>query len=292
VLWAWAVAVVARPVFLAVAAAAMVIVLFAYQTVIGGVRERTFFGSYEVRVSADRHTLTHGTTLHGFQLSKYPRAATSYYAQTGPLGDVFGAYQAQSDRVAVVGLGAGTVAAYGRAGQRFDFYEIDPAVVKIARNPRYFTYLRDCACQVRTVVGDGRLRLDEAPDGSYGLMVLDAFSSDAVPAHLLTREALALYMRKLRPGGILAFHISNRHLDLAPMLGATARAEGLATRTVLYQPLAKNDFALATHWVAIGRTEADLGPLQKRNAGWSPIPPGGPVWTDNYSALFEILKLS
>lgn len=287
----WAFALVARPVFLAVTATAMVVVLFVYQTVIGGVRERTFFGSYEVKMSAERHTLSHGTTLHGYQLRKYPRAATSYYAQSGPLGDVFGLFQGRTDPVAAVGLGAGTVAAYGKAGQRFDIYEIDPEVVRIANNPRYFTYLRDCACDIRTIVGDGRLRLAEAPDGTYGVIVLDAFSSDAVPAHLLTREALRLYMRKLRPDGILAFHISNRHLDLAPMLGATARAEGLATRAALYRPPDGDPFALTTHWVAIARDEAVLRRLPERGARWEVIPPGGPVWTDTYSSLFEILKL-
>ena len=133
--------------------------------------------------------------------------------------------------MAIVGLGAGSLACYAEPGQGWTFYEIDPAVVRIARDPRFFTYLKDCRARSQdVVVGDARLRLRDAPDGGYGLIVLDAFSSDAIPMHLLTREALRLYRDKLADGGLIAFHISNRYLDLAPVLGALARDAGLIDR--------------------------------------------------------------
>ncbi|WP_030172668.1 fused MFS/spermidine synthase [Spirillospora albida] len=253
-------------------------------------RERTFFGAYQVKDEGELREFSHGTTVHGTQFRDPARrrVPTSYYARGGPLGDVSTAY-GTADRVAVVGLGAGTVAAYGRPGQRFDFYEIDPAVVRIARDR--FTYLRDCPCDARTVVGDGRLRLAEAPDGAYGLIVLDAFSSDAVPAHLLTREALRVYMRKLRPGGVLAFHVSNRHLDLAPMLGATARAEGLAavSRTGGRED---EEAAHRSQWVALARDTTTLRPLTDLAAPWRAVAPTGPVWTDAYSSLWGVLRIT
>ncbi|RAY14423.1 hypothetical protein DPM19_15815 [Actinomadura craniellae] len=270
--------------------AVSVTLLFAVQQQAGELRERTFFGSYQISERDGRRTLAHGTTVHGFQLldPAQRRTPTSYYARSGPLGEVFGAYGG-TDRVAAVGLGAGTVAAYGRAGQRMDFYEIDPVVVRLARER--FTFLRDSPAEVRTVVGDGRLRLAEVPDGTYGLIVLDAFSSDAVPAHLLTREAIGLYERKLRPGGVLAFHVSNRHLNLERMLGATARTAGmvaLAGRS----PDAPDAVGTSSHWVALARTENGLGPLRGGRLDWRPIPPGGPVWTDAHSSLFGVLRVA
>lgn len=251
-------------------------------------RERTFFGAYKVIDRETRRDFVHGTTVHGTQLldPANRRVPTAYYSRSGPLGDVFAAYGGVG-RVAAVGLGAGTVAAYGRAGQRFDFYEIDPAVIRIARER--FTFLKDCPCGVRTVAGDGRLRLAASPDGSYDLVVLDAFSSDAVPAHLLTREALRLYVRKLRPGGVLAFHVSNRHLDLEPMLGATADAEGLAATARIAGD--GTDGGLKSQWVVIARGPDDLRPLRTRPGRWHDVAPTGPVWTDAYSSLWGVLRI-
>ena len=120
------------------------------------------------------------------------------------------------------------MAAYGRDGQAFDFFEIDPTVVRIAQDPAWFSFLDSSAADVRVVLGDGRLTLAREPDGAYDCLVLDAFSSDSVPVHLLTQEAVALYARKLRPGGVLLFHLSNRHLDLAPFAAAAAESAGMA----------------------------------------------------------------
>jgi spermidine synthase len=145
-------------------------------------------------------------------------------------------------------------------------------------------------CEARTIVGDGRLKLDEVADGSYGMIVLDAFSSDAVPAHLLTREAIRLYSRKLAPGGVLVFNVTNRNLDLAPMLGATAKAGGLVT-SAADDPVKGDRISLPSRWVVAARSESDLDPLTSQHSRWRPIRPGGPVWTDAYSSLFGVLKL-
>jgi SAM-dependent methyltransferase len=294
-LWACALGAVARPRFLLPAAVGLAVLLVVHTSVTGGVLERTFFGSYRIDTDDGRRTLSHGTTVHGSQFidAAKRRMPTSYYSKSGPLGDVF-ARGWGPGTVGVIGLGAGTIAAYGQPGQRLDYYEIDPVVVRFARDPRYFTYLRDCPCAIRTIVGDGRLRIAEVPDGTYGTIILDAFTSDAIPVHLLTKEALQLYVRKLRPGGVIAIHVSNRYLDLAPMLDATARDSGYVARAASHTPsraeAEANDVAGST-WVAVARSDADLSALRTgARATWSPVPGGGPVWTDRYSSLFGILK--
>ncbi|PRX92413.1 hypothetical protein [Allonocardiopsis opalescens] len=254
-------------------------------------RGRTFFGSYVVRQGEDYRSLSHGTTVHGTQLLDPigRRTPVSYYSRSGPLGDVFAGYGApeRSPRIAVVGLGTGAVAAYGQAGQQFDFYEIDPEMVDVATDPDLFSYLDDCLCETRTIVGDGRLALSEAEAG-YGVIVLDAFTSDAIPAHLLTREALTAFADRLAPGGVIALHISNRALDLEPMVGATARSAGL---TALTRTAAGSEpQSSVSQWVVIGRSEADLAPLGERSEDWRPLPEGGPVWTDTYSSLFGVIR--
>jgi SAM-dependent methyltransferase len=289
---AWGCYVARRPRALLAAAVFTVAILFLLEAKAAPIQERTFFGSYQVDVAGDRRVFSHGTTVHGFQLldAARRRTPTSYYARTGPLGDVFTAFgnRPASSRVAAVGLGTGTVAAYGRTGQQLDFYEIDPAVIRIAR--AHFTYLRDCACEERAIVGDGRLELESAPDGTYGIIILDAFSSDAVPAHLLTREAIQLYARKLAPGGVLAFNVSNRNLNLAPMLGATARAAGFPAIAAL-DAASGSEVALPSVWVVIARSDAELRSLRAQNPRWRPVRTDGPVWTDGYSSLFGVLLL-
>lgn len=203
---------------------------------------RNFYGTHRVEADQDDtiHWLNHGSTLHGKQFTDPSKVCepTSYYHREGPLGSIFQHVRAKREAaggaplsVAAVGLGAGTTAAYSRAGEAWTFYEIDPIIVRIARDPRLFTYLSACAgAQQNIVLGDARLRLREAPAGAYDLIVLDAFSSDAVPAHLMTREALALYLSKLAPGGVIAFHVSNRTLQLDRVAGGIAREAGVASR--------------------------------------------------------------
>jgi len=255
-------------------------------------RERTFFGSYRVIDTAERRLLAHGTTYHGWQqkTGTWVGQPTSYYARSGPIGNVMSAYDSTPllDRVAFVGMGVGTLAAYGEPGRRMDFYEIDPAVVDIARTD--FDYLRRTEGDVHVVEGDGRLQLREARRGTYGLVVLDAFSSDAIPAHLLTEEAVGEYRRVLRPHGLLAFHVTNRHLDLVPVLAAEAQRLGMTA--VVRRDLSAAPPASVSTWVVLARAPADLDRLRTR-PGWVAAEPRSDVraWTDDYSSLVEVLDV-
>ena len=227
------------PRILATAAPLTFVVLIALTSASPLVRTRNFFGVVEVRDTANYHAEYSGTTLHGLQYTDARRGEpTTYYSRVGPLGDVFDDLRIRTSgaKIGVVGLGVGTIAAYARPGDDLTFYEINPAVVDIARDPAYFTYLSDAPVTPRVVVGDGRLSLEDQPAGSFDLLVLDAFSSDTVPAHLLTREAIETYARTLRPGGVLAFHLSNRYYSLTGPVAATARAGGLAALTRGFTP--------------------------------------------------------
>jgi hypothetical protein len=195
-------------------------------------------------------------------------------------------------RVAVVGLGAGTLACYGEAGQQWTFYEIDPIVERIARDPRYFTFLQDCPAAVTVVLGDARLSLQTAANGQFGLMVLDAYTADMPPLHLITREALALYVRKLTPSGVLAFNITNRHLDLEPVLANLARDAGLFAlcRTDL---ATTEDFnrtgKLSSKWVIMARDPAMLGNLVYDSRWQQPqTRVQARLWTDDYASVFSV----
>lgn len=196
-------------------------------------RERNAFGISRVTTTqtGEFTVLSHGNTVHGAQYRGPKKDAwatpRTYYHPSGPIGDVFRQRFEQNDLrpVGVVGLGAGAIASYGQPKQSFTFFEIDPAVVKIAQNKDWFTYLADSPAECRTVLGDARLSLEREPDGRFGLLVIDAFGGDGVPVHLLTREAMQLYRRKLAPDGILAFNVSNRYLDLASVLGDHAQPE-------------------------------------------------------------------
>lgn len=266
---------------------------------------RNFYGTHRVEANAENsvHWLNHGSTLHGKQFMDNARRCepTSYYHREGPLGSVFQHFRAKREAkgagaplsVAVVGLGAGTTAAYSRAGEAWTFYEIDPMVVEIARDPKLFTYLSECAgARQEIVLGDARLRLREAAEGAYDLIVLDAFSSDAVPAHLMTREALALYMHKLAPGGVVAFHVSNRTLQLERIAGGIAREAGLASR-IFDDGRQGGELGLdASTWVAVARSAEDFGPLTS-DTNWPEFDPDVyqfEVWRDDFSDILSVFR--
>ena len=255
---------------------------------------RTFFGTYRVHEDASGayRTLTHGTTVHGMQsISAAERLEPlAYYHRTGPLGDLFRLVPtaSASEEVAVVGLGIGAVASYRKPGQSWTFYEIDPAVETIARNRDYFSYLAACGDSCRVVIGDARQSLAKVST-SYGVIVLDAFSSDAIPLHLLTREALTLYVSRLAPGGVLAFHISNRHLDLEPVLARLATEGGLVA--VIRRDQDTENAApgkAGSVWMAIARNDADLGLL---SPAWRPAhaTPSTDLWTDDFSNILRLV---
>jgi len=190
--------------------------------------------------------------------------------------------------VAATGLGAGTVATYSLPGERWDFYEIDPAIVRLASNPRYFTFLSDCSkAPYRMVLGDARLRIREAANGEYGLLIMDAFSSDSVPAHLLTIEALDLYLSKLAEDGLLAFHISNRYLNLEPLLsGLSQRAKLSAVIRVDQERQVVGRYP--SIWVVFARNDAALGAIAS-DTRWRRLK-GDVVWTDDFSNILSLLK--
>jgi hypothetical protein len=255
---------------------------------------RSFYGRYavtDVQRQGGYHALYHGSTLHGAQGVRpdQRREPLTYYVRTGPLGQIFTATaeQAGRRRVAVVGLGTGTVAAYGKAGEDWTFYEIDPGIVEIARNPRYFTYLSDSPARIGVVLGDARLSLARAPRQAYDLIIVDAFNSDAIPVHLLTREAIGVYLDKLAPGGIVALHLSNRYLDLEPVVAALARERSLAAR--IGTGTLSGFFFNASTWAVVARSDADLGPLAA-DARWpqTKTKRGVPAWTDDYSSLLSV----
>ena len=258
------------------------------------VRIRTFFGVVEVRGEPGVHLEVSGTTIHGVQFTDERRSEpTAYYVRSGPVGEIFDDLHARSATAAigVVGLGVGTIAAYVRPTDDLTFFEIDQAVVDIARDPRWFTYLADAAREPGVVLGDARLSLREVAPASYDVLVLDAFSSDSVPAHLLTREAIATYLRALRPGGILLFHLSNRYYDLSPAVASTAATLGLDAvgRTFVPSPEVAERLRAGPTVMLIAGTAADVERF--RAAGWTD-PGTGPVLTDDYSDLIRTLRFA
>lgn len=268
-----------------------------------GKMSRSFFGVYTVtsRDEGKARLLLHGTTIHGIQLRGSPereRTATSYYSSPSGAGQAFAAVPAlfgDKARIGIVGLGAGALACYARPGQQWAFYEIDPAVAAIARDPNRFTFLSRCLPDVPVVIGDARLTLERAPPASLNLLVVDAFSSDSIPMHLMTLEAFESYRRVLSADGLLLVHISNRHLDLKPVIAAAA-ARGWTARLRYYSPTAE-DIQDRQHtpsmWVAMSPSPAIIGQLEAANPGtWQNLQgrPGFRPWTDDYASVLPVLR--
>ncbi len=257
--------------------------------------ERTFYGVIRVRQLDSLRVFSHGVTQHGlqYQNAQLARQPTTYFNQAGPLGDVMKSCRQANGchSVGIIGLGVGTIAAYGQPGDRMTFYELDPAIAQIAQNPRYFTYLRDSRAATKVIIGDGRLSLQHRSD-KYDLLVLDAFSSDAIPTHLLTREAITAYERHLKPHGLLAINISNRYLDLEPVLKAAADDQKLTALTRFDHGGPNFDLHAGSKWVVLGRQSKDVATL-KHTDSWRP-PHGREVraWTDDYSNIFETLHVT
>ncbi len=259
--------------------------------------ERNFFGTLSVRVDPESATrmLYHGNTIHGRQFidQKLQREPLSYFHREGPLGQIFEAFNsnAASANVAVVGLGAGSMACYALPDQQWTFYEINPAVVRIARTPEYFTYLEKCAtASTRIVLGDARLQLQNAPDNHYGLIVLDAFNSDAIPIHLMTEEAIALYTSKLANGGMVAFHVSNRSLKLDTVLAELAKRNGATCRSFAdgeHNPFTGKD---PSEWVVMARPSPAFDSLAK-DPRWRLVEGRNEsAWTDDFSNILGVFR--
>ncbi len=289
-----------RPIRFASAVGALLLSGFIYlemhgRTLYAG---RNFFGISRVTLdpTGTFHRFIHGNTTHGRQFIDPKRQCEplAYYHRTGPVGSLMNGFNAAaiSSRVAVIGLGTGSMISYATANQDWTFYEIDPTVIRVAQDSRLFTYLPSCA-QVKQhiIAGDARLRLRDAPDRHYGLIVLDAFSSDAIPVHLLTREALALYLGKLAQGGVLAMHISNRYLDLEPVVADLAKDAGLACLAWDDNVEDKANGKEPSHWVVIARQAEDLG-TTARDKHWLPLAGRArpEVWTDDFSNILGVFK--
>ena len=261
---------------------------------------RSFFGVNRIYASSDGrfHVFLHGTTIHGAQkvLDQYgvpiagrPETIT-YFHPESPMGRAFAAAHEKKRgplRIAVVGLGAGTLACHTLPDDRLDMYEIDPAVVRIATDPTRFTYISACKPDTRIVVGDARITLGDAADGIYDVIVMDAFNSDSVPVHLLTREAMALYLKKLAPGGMVISHVMNRHMELASVVAGIARANGLVTWVSDSDDVPQGEYYIYNSTAAVvARTDEDLGTLVT-SGQWRLQQPDSKQWdwTDDYSNI-------
>src|SRR5215510_9309452 len=285
-------------------AAMIAFILLAYYSIVeqpGAMSVRSFFGVSRIRetetTDGQFRLLQHGTTLHGGQRIREaggrlaaidPPELLLYYWDGSAIAETFAAVRARVDRpirFAVIGLGAGSLACRAAPSDTVHYYEIDPAVIRIARDPYLFSFLWVCRPDAPIILGDARLTLAEAPDGAYDLIVVDAFSSDAIPIHLLTREAMAMYLKKLSPHGMVVMHVSNRHLELASVVAGIAAANGLIARASDSSDLdeAVNPYKFVGTVAAVARSEEDFGLLaQARDWALTTPDPSQWVWTDDY----------
>ncbi|WP_370516145.1 fused MFS/spermidine synthase [Novosphingobium sp. 18052] len=267
---------------------------------LAGERTRSYFGIYTIR---DNHegrlrTLAHGTTLHGEQSldPAHSRDALTYYGPTSGVALALSAVPALEGamaRVGVVGLGTGSLACQAQAGQDWTFFEIDPVVLHFSTSGR-FTFLRQCTPDARVIIGDARLELAALPAAAFDVLVIDAFSSDAIPMHLLTREAMQVYLRALAPHGLLVLHISNRYIDLAPVIGATAQDSGLAALSRLDFPEDDTRYT-PSRWIALSRDADVLRTLARRapDTPWKTLEERAPgPWTDDHASIFPYVRWS
>ena len=263
-------------------------------------QERSFYGVYKVLDTQEPRArlLYHGTTLHGSELvlpDGSRESRTTYYAPDSLLGEVLGAHATLRSpaRVGLVGLGTGSLACFARPGDEYRFYEIDPLVEDLAR--AHFAALRDCAPKGGVVIGDARLALAAEPRGRFDLIVLDAFSSGVIPVHLLTEEALRVYLDALTPGGFLVLHISSQRLSLAPVVARLARERGLAGAVRFHRPDAHRYVVSASHVAVLAPTSERLAALGL-SARWKPLGGAGPdaeldpLWTDDFSSILPVVR--
>jgi SAM-dependent methyltransferase len=274
-----------------------------------GARMRSYFGTYTINQDnqAQIRWLSHGTTMHGMQLLNDQTLPISYYGANSGIGiaslraeELFG----PAAKIGIVGLGTGTLACYKKPGQTWDFFEIDPLVVEIARERRIFSFLEKCTPDAGMHIGDARLTLAEQPKGKFDLLAIDAFSSDSIPLHLLTKEAFEVYRRALKPDGILLVHISNRYFDLDPVIAAEARAGNWAAALRFDSPpeMLTDKGMRASQWVALSPDPARLAQLtgqvyDKRPAYYYPDrwikleqPRSDNRWTDDYASVLPYLS--
>ncbi len=265
-------------------------------------QERSFFGVNTVQrnETGNYHLLVHGRTIHGAQHTDPTqwKEPLTYYHRKGPLGQLFSVFEQKNfplRQIGAIGLGAGTSACYRSPNQHWTFHEIDPTVGRLAQNTAYFHYLSECGGNYDIAYGDARLSLTTIPDQYYDLLIVDAFSSDAIPMHLITREALTLYLKKITATGVLMFHISNNNLELVHVmanLAADANLLGWVQTHRIPNDNQPSDYRFSSDWVAMTRPPSDLSILDK-DTRWKPLVPNlqARVWTDDYSNILEVLKI-
>jgi hypothetical protein len=258
---------------------------------------RSFFGVHKIVVTphGQYHVLMHGTTIHGAQkfqnddgtpVTGRPEPIT-YYHKDGGIGQAITAVRERKGaplRVAVIGLGSGTLTCASEPGESWKFFEIDQSMVDTARDPKYFTYIQNCEPDLKPVIGDARLTFAREPDGVYDLIIVDAYSSDAIPIHLATKEAMAIYKDKLAPQGAVVMHVSNRHLELSSVVVGIADANELKSWVYSEDSGRDNEYIFATSVVVCAREEADVGRLASSDV-WAETEAdeNQRVWTDDYS---------
>jgi hypothetical protein len=262
--------------------------------------DRSFFGLYTVKVLDEPegryHALVDGNTLHGMQSLDPARAAEPllYFYRGAPIGQVFRAVDARHPagaRIGVIGLGAGSLSCYARPADRWTFFELDPDVSKIAHDRKLFTLLPRCDSRATVVLGDGRLQIAKQPPHTFDLIALDAFNSESVPVHLLTREALAVYTSRLAPGGVLVFNVTNHFVDLHSVLANLAADAGLVAYGRDDTHAGRENGRAPSRWIALARNTGDLGSVP-REPGWRRLAPDRSkrVWTDQFSNVVDVLR--
>jgi len=258
-------------------------------------KQRSFFGVWRVFEYPEKNSrfMMHNTTVHSAEYidQKEPLRALSYY---NALSSAFALLPVTHQHpIALVGLGAGTVQCFAQTNQRVDIFEIDPIVVRLAEDPKMFRYLSDCPGTHEVFLGDGRLELAMRDDARYGAIILDAFSSDAIPAHLMTLEAMRMYMQKLAPHGVLLLHTTNRHIDLWPLIAAQADGLGAVAYGKFFDIPKERPLEYSSFWVVVARNEADIADLVAGDEGWSKLVADKDArpWTDNYSNMIPYFKI-
>lgn len=270
-------------------------------------QSRNFYGVLSVKENTNIeagnskvtfHEIYSGTTKHGLQLvgdANRRCVPNGYYSPQGPLGSIFSNYNELNRdwRVGVVGLGAGEMAGYAKASQNWTFFELNPTVVEIATNPQYFTYLTHCIQNYKVQLGDARMTLEKQPR-RYDLLVIDAFTSDSIPTHLLTKEALELYFSRLKNNGLLVFHISNHYLELKKVLADHAQTLDLAMLLQEFRPKQNNSLVYKSDWAVLARNEETLYPLLNDNSqnNWRKVhyDPNVGSWTDDFTSIMSVWK--
>jgi len=259
--------------------------------------ERNFYGVLRV-INRDndnfrRHVLIHGTTLHGVQLKQdgMDLVPSSYYAALSGLFKYFHETHPQPARMALVGLGTGSVVCYGRTQDDVDVFEINPLVAKVATDPNLFTFMQQCPPKRQILIGDGRMLFHNVPDEQYDVIILDAYSSDAIPFHLITKEAVELYVSKLKPDGLLIFHLSSMFFDLPPTVGAIMKELGIPGLLRVSKGEAV-PMSAPSSWMVLSRSIDLLEGILKADPVWQgEVPIGDKVWTDQYYHIFDVLRI-